>query len=126
MSEYDNIGNDSNDQEQKTGFDQMPNTGFDPNVMPNYSVEPGQQGGGNGKSIASLVLGICGFLGCCIPIVGVICGIVGLSLGVKAKNENPNSMATAGIVLSIITLVLSVINWIAGIFLNLRGMNPLV
>lgn len=115
MSEFDNVGNDSNNQEQ--------NTGFDPNVMPNYQMEP--QKGNNGKSIASLVLGICGFLGCCIPIVGVICAIVGLVLGVKGKNENGGSMATAGIVLSIITLILSIVVWIIGIVANLSTLSYL-
>ena len=41
--------------------------------------------------------------------VGLICGIVGLILASKAKKQNPNGMATAGFVLSLIGLILSVI-----------------
>lgn len=71
------------------------------------------QGGGmpsapnNNKAIASLVLGIvsavCVFFGYG-TILGIILGVVGLILGINAKKEAPSSMATAGIVLSIISI----------------------
>lgn len=66
---------------------------------------------GRGLSVASLVLGICGLV---IPYVGLACAIIGLILGTvgksKAKAANaPTSMATAGIVLSIIGLAGSII-----------------
>lgn len=69
--------------------------------------------------IPGLVLGIlsipCGLL---IAISGWILGIVGISLNLKNKVEKNT---TAGLVLSIIGLVLSVANSIFGIYLNLRG-----
>lgn len=59
-----------------------------------------------GMAIASLVLGIVSFF-CCGPISAV----VGIVLGVISRKNNPteNGMATAGIVLSVIALVLWVV-----------------
>lgn len=59
-----------------------------------------------GLAITSLILGIVSFF-CCGP----VSSIVGLVLGImsRKKNSSDNGMATAGIVLSIIALVL----WIA-------------
>ncbi|MGN1126348.1 MAG: DUF4190 domain-containing protein [Ruminococcus sp.] len=83
----------------------------------NYNPQPNYQNGYNqpqqyyqdynddskGLAVASLVLGIVSFF-CC----GSICSIVGLILGIVARKKNSvnNGMATAGIVLSIIALVL--------------------
>ena len=70
----------------------------------------------NGKSVGSLVLGIIGvvvgFFGGWAWI-GAILGIIGLILGVMGKKEAPSSMATAGIVLSIIAIALGLIVTIA-------------
>lgn len=61
--------------------------------------------------IASLVLSFCGYG----AFVGIACGIAGLILSIKGKKAQPEKagMCTAGIVLSIIGLVLSVILSIA-------------
>lgn len=73
----------------------------------------------NGKAIAALVLGIFGIFmsfwsAAVIPaIIGIIVSIVGLILGVTARKEQPSGMATAGLVLSIIALVLNVVFLIA-------------
>ena len=45
--------------------------------------------------------------------IGAILGIIGLILGVMGKKEAPSSMATAGIVLSIIAIALGLIVTIA-------------
>lgn len=64
--------------------------------------------------IASLVLGICSLLFCAIPIIGLILSIIALIISVKARkklkqtNEN-KGIVTAGIVLSIVSLVLAII-----------------
>lgn len=60
-------------------------------------------------AIASLVLGIVSFF-CC----GLICSILGLIFGILSRKRMPqnNGMATAGIVLSIIALVLGAIGFI--------------
>lgn len=66
---------------------------------------------GKGFAIASLVLGICSLV---LPYVGTATAIVGLILGVLAKQKlseagAPTGMATAGIVLSIISLAWAIL-----------------
>ena len=41
----------------------------------------------NGKATAALVLGIISLIGICIPIAGIICGIIAIILAVMAKKE---------------------------------------
>lgn len=62
---------------------------------------------------ASLVLGICSFLFGAIPIIGLILSIVALVISIKAKKrlkekENNNGGVTAGLVLSIIGLLIAI------------------
>ena len=68
--------------------------------------------------VASLVLGILGLIPIPIPFIGTISAIVGLVLGVLAKKKataegTPTGISTAGIVLCIISLVLSIIWMVA-------------
>ncbi len=67
-------------------------------------------------AVASLVLGICslvfpfiglGWLSCIVGIVGVILGALG------RKNTEKKGMATAGLVMSIISVALGLIMWLA-------------
>lgn len=62
----------------------------------------------SGKAVASLVLGIlsliCAFFGYS-AIVGLILGIIGVSLGAKARKESQTGMATGGFVCSILGLI---------------------
>lgn len=64
--------------------------------------------------IASLILGIIGIVFCWILVISLITGIIGIVLSVKARNSIPvgapgRGIATAGLVLSIIGIVLGVI-----------------
>ena len=86
------------------------------NGMPTNDNQP--QGPAKGLSIASLVLGIAGFVACCLPLVGYPVTITGLVLGIVAKSKGAGGMAIAGIVLSIITLVLTLINSFAGVLIQ--------
>ena len=67
-------------------------------------------------AVASLVLGICALV---FPFIGfgwlsVLVGIVGIILGAMArKKETGKGMATAGLVMSMIAVVLGLIMWIA-------------
>lgn len=67
-------------------------------------------------AVASMVLGIVSvvfsFIGG-LNLVGLIVGIVGLVLGILAKKKAPSGMATAGIVLSIIGIILTAVVLIA-------------
>jgi len=75
---------------------------------------------GKSKAIASMVCGIVGLVFCVFlswtgpfAFIGLICSLVGLILGVKAKKEipegAPTGAATAGIVCSTIALALGAV-----------------
>lgn len=67
----------------------------------------------NGKATASLVLGIISLIGLCIPIAGLVCGIIALILAGTAKKEGcTDTKMKAGMILGIIGIVLSVAMWI--------------
>lgn len=67
-------------------------------------------------AVASLVLGICSLV---FPFIGlgwlsVLIGIIGIILGALGrKAEGKKGIATAGMVMSIISVVLGIIMWIA-------------
>lgn len=68
----------------------------------------------NGLYVASLVLGITSLILAIFPFVGFIIGIVALIISIVAlrkinKNNEKNSMATVGFVLSIIGFIISAI-----------------
>lgn len=62
-----------------------------------------------GKAIASLVLGviavICAFWGW-VAFIGIILGLIGFILGMKAKKESPSVMAQAGIIITILAIII--------------------
>ena len=62
-----------------------------------------------GFAIASLVLGIVAIVAGCLWYISVPCAIVGLILGIMANKVKKTGMATAGVVLSIIALVLVIL-----------------
>lgn len=67
----------------------------------------------NGKAVAALVLGIVSLLGLCIPLAGIICGIIAIVLAVMAKKEgSTDGKQKAGMILGIIGIVVSIIMWI--------------
>ena len=98
-------------------YPNQPNDGYDP--------QPLAQGGG-GKAIASLVLGIIGLLGWCLPLCGLPLTIVGLILGIMDLKGPKRNLAIWGIVLCGIGLLLSVINGIIGAVMAINGNHPLV
>ncbi|HEY9078083.1 MAG TPA: DUF4190 domain-containing protein [Anaerolineaceae bacterium] len=87
----------------------------------NPPVEPVTPQRGNGMGIASLVLGILGLCAWFIPLCGFPVSIVGLILGFLGINSTGKGMAIAGLILSGICLLLSLINAIAGAVLGLGG-----
>lgn len=72
---------------------------------------------GGSKSIASFVLGLVGLIAWIIPLFGYPVTIVGLSLGCVARKNEKNGFSLAGIILSIITLILTLANSIIGVIM---------
>lgn len=76
---------------------------------------------GGGKAIASLWLGLFGLIAWLLPIIGFPTTITGLVLGFKSLSGPRRGMATVGIVLCIIGLVLTTANAAIGAYLGATG-----
>lgn len=73
-----------------------------------------------GPAVPALVCSILGIVsGLLIPIIGLIFSGFGMSLGQRARNSSKYSMAKTAVILGTIGMVLSLLNWIGGIILNL-------
>lgn len=86
----------------------------------NYT-NPEPQPEKKGMSIASMVLGICGFVAWCLPLIGYPVTIVGLILGITGMKKGGKGMAIAGIVMCAITLALTLCNSFLGAYLGAIG-----
>lgn len=75
----------------------------------------------SGKALASMILGIIGLIAWLIPLFGLPITVIGLILGVKSLKSNNSGIATAGVVTSIIGLVLTIINASIGAYLGATG-----
>ena len=72
------------------------------------------------KKKASLVLGILSIiLGLLSPVVSLILGIIGLVLANSHQKESELDYKTERI-LNIVGIVISVVNWVAGLFLMMH------
>lgn len=76
-----------------------------------YFVQPQ---GTNGMAIASLVLGICGFM-CVTPFVGLALGITALSK-IGKTGQSGKGMAIAGVILSSVWIALLIVAIVTGSF----------
>lgn len=66
--------------------------------------------GAGGLSIASLVLGIVAVaFNCCFYYISIPCSIVGLCLGIAGVKKDHSGVGKAGIVLSIISIVFTIL-----------------
>ena len=72
-----------------------------------------------GLSIASMVLGIIALLSCCFWFITVPCSVLAIIFSVVGRKKGGKKMATAGLVLGIISLVLFILIIIAFIFFAL-------
>src|SRR5437868_14058024 len=74
---------------------------------------------GKGLAVGALVLGILGF----VPLLGVLCAGVGLTLGIVAlsKAQDRKGLAIAGTTVSALTLVLSCVITVGGLLLPAIG-----
>ena len=82
------------------------NGSFEPNNGM-HPAGPPQQPQEKGLNIASLVLGIISLISFCLFYLSLPLGIIGLILGILGHKKNPEGMAKAGIILSIIGIVFS-------------------
>jgi len=97
-----------------------------PSESPYGPYPPAPPPSSDGKAIASLVLGILGLILWFCPLIGLGVTVPGLVRGIMSRNQRPSGMATAGIVLCVIGLVLSLINAAIGAYLGATGQHPLL
>ena len=76
--------------------------------------------------VAALVLGIIGLLAWFIPLFGFPVTIVGLILGIMGQKRERKGMAIAGMVMSIIGLVATIVNSAIGAYQGATGTHPLI
>lgn len=77
-----------------------------------------QQNTADGFAVASLICGIVGLLSCCTFIPSLLAVIFGAISKVKNDGSRPTGMSTAGLILGIIGMIISVL-WVAAmIFYN--------
>ena len=87
----------------------------------NYTPQPEQpqSNDGHGLAVASLVVGIISILSCCCIYLAVILGVVGIVLAIISKSKSSTgkmeTMATIGMILSIIGLVLTIGYFVFGL-----------
>lgn len=74
-----------------------------------------------GKATASLVLGIVGLLAWLSPMLGTVIGVIGIVMGTMGRKSTARGRATAGLVLSILTVVASAGNFILSVYLMFSG-----
>ena len=66
-------------------------------------------GGGSWMAVVSLILGIISIVLCCIWYISLIAGVVSIVLAILYnKNNGRNGMSTAGLVCSIIGIILAI------------------
>jgi len=71
----------------------------------------------NKLAVAALILGIVSIITWLLPIAGYITTIIAIVLGVKGRKSEKRGMATAGMVLGIVFLIITFLNSIIGMFL---------
>ena len=112
MADYNNYDpNNNQGQQQNNEYSQY---GYNAPIVPQER---------KGQSIASLILGICGFICWLIPLFGFPVTIVGIIMGALGMKKGGKGMAIAGIICSAIGLVLTLINSILGVMLSLSTLG---
>jgi hypothetical protein len=88
-----------------------------PQNLPGYYQQTEVSGGG---AVASLILGIIGIFAWILPPAGYAVTIVGLILGARNRRGPKRGLATAGMVLSLVFLIATVINSLIGAFMAIQ------
>lgn len=74
-----------------------------------------------GKALASLILGLFSIIAWIIPLFGLPVTVVGLIMGILGRKSTRKRMAIAGIILSIIFLIATVVNASLGAYYAIAG-----
>ncbi|MCL2383022.1 MAG: DUF4190 domain-containing protein [Oscillospiraceae bacterium] len=69
-----------------------------------------------GWSIASMVLGICGVVLCCVPILPIISGTLAITFAAIGIKREGSGMAVAGLVTGIISIIIATVILVGIIF----------
>lgn len=77
----------------------------------------------NWAGITALILGCVNILSWCLPPCGCLLGIAGIVFGAIGLKSNKRGMAMAGLIMSIISILLTIANAIAGIYMQQHGMG---
>lgn len=109
MDNYDNQDNNNN-------LQQTPPT-------PPMPVPPAQPQ--NNMAVASMIVSIFGLLSCCAPPLQFVLGMAGLLLAVFSKKGRPFSgFAVAGMIMSILSLVISIFMVLYIVFITSLVRDP--
>ncbi|MCL2632133.1 MAG: DUF4190 domain-containing protein [Coriobacteriia bacterium] len=108
-------------QQPPPGWQQPPAQGYQPYAgqqpNPGYPLQPPPpENKTRGSAIASMVLGIIALLSLLLgiyPLLGLLCSVVGLVLGINARENQRSGVATAGVVLNLIAISLCAIAIVA-------------
>lgn len=80
-----------------------------------------QQSDGDTQATTGMVVGIICLIAWCLPIVGLPLSIWGIIASIKGMNSSKHGQAIAGIVMSSIGLLLTILNAVAGVLIALNN-----
>ena len=92
------------------------NPQMNPQMNPQWNNRPVPN---NGKTTAGFVLALVSQITWIIPLLGLPTSIIGLVLSINGRIETKSGMALAGIIISIISLIFTICNSLAGVLLYL-------
>lgn len=81
---------------------------------------------GRKSAKASFVLGLIGMVTWFFPVIGLPLALTGLLLGISGLNRRHKALAAAGITLSLISLIATVVNLSVGAYQGIKGEHALV
>lgn len=89
-------------------------------ILQNFSNNnnEGNNNGKEGKAFIGFILGLCSIIAWFLPIIGLPVTVIGIIFSSLGLNSAKRGQAVAGLILSIIFLVVTVINSIAGVMMT--------